>query len=119
MKANFDDQLKIAASGRKLEACGTLDWKDLGGPQNVNKVIVTVTITQAGVSAGGTSREFSNPIREWMIDLRPGPGQKFQPGPAEAKGTLTVADPPPDTRTSGTPAFSWDGKPNLVFGLSS
>jgi hypothetical protein len=119
MKANFQDQLKIAASGRKLEACGPLDWNDLSGPQNVNKVIVTVTITQAGVLAEGTSGELDNAVQEWMIDLRPGPGQKFQPGPAQASGTLTVTDPPPTTRASGVPDFSWDGTPNLMFGLSS
>ena len=116
MKANFDDELKIAASGRKLEACGPLAWTDPGGPQNVNKVIVTVTITQGDVSAQGTSGEFDNPVPEWMIDLRPGPGQKFQPGPAQAKGTFTVADPTSGTRASGTPDFSWDGTPNLVLG---
>ena len=41
------------------------------------------------------------------------------PDDLKAKGTLTVADPPPDDPRSGTPDFSWDGTPNLAFGVDS
>lgn len=111
MKARFDDQMKISAAGRKLQACGPLDWNDPGGPQNANKITVTVTITQGGVTATKTSGEFARPTAEWMVDLRPGPGQKFGVGPAQATGTLTVTEMA--TGASAGPPFNWNGDTDL------
>jgi hypothetical protein len=115
MRAKFDDKLNFRADGRWLEACGPLDWKDPLGPQNANKVIVTVRITQNGVVAQGTSDEFDRPEGEWMIFVRPGPGQKFQAGPAQAIGTLTVTetDPSHPSDPNGPLTFSWEGSPTL------
>jgi hypothetical protein len=48
---------------------------------------------------------------EWMIYLRPPPGQKFNPGPALAIGTLTVTEPAPGSTGPGT--FSWHESPQL------
>jgi hypothetical protein len=110
MKARFDDQLKLAADGRKLEACGELDWDEIQS----NKVTATVTITQAGVAAAGTSAVLDRGAPEWMVNLRPQPGQKFQAGQAQANGVLTFTDCPP----AGEEPFPWDGQPDLTFDLS-
>ena len=113
MKTNFDDQLKISADGRRLEACGELEWDD----PTSNEIVVTVTITQGAVVATKRSNPFVRPAAEWMVDLRPGPGQKFQEGPAQATGVLRVTVSFP-AGASAEPDFSWAGNPNLAFDVS-
>src|SRR5262249_23325512 len=114
MKPRFDDTLELKSAGRWLEVCGDLGWDDPGGPQGANKVIVTVRISQAGVVAQGTSEEFDRNEAEWMVYVRPGAGQKFDGGQADALATLTVPDPPTGP-VSGGPPFSWQATPTLVF----
>jgi hypothetical protein len=111
MKARFDDPLKISADGRKLEACGQLIWDD----PDSHKVEVTVTITQGGAVAQDTSGAFDRGAPEWMVNLRPGSGQKFQAGQAQAKGTLAVTVVDPSGNAKAGPPFSWDGQPDLEF----
>jgi hypothetical protein len=104
MKANFDtDPLKIRSDGRWLEACGPLDWADVNEPTPADKVIVAVRIVQNDVEAQGISHVCDTSQPEWMIYLRPAPGQKFQPGPAHGTAMLTVTDPlsRPDPKTVG------------------
>lgn len=114
MKANFDDELNLKANGRSLEACGPLDWTSQEGPRGADKVKVTAKVTdQNGVMAEGTSDQCDTSMDEWMIQLRPDHGQKFQPGPAEASGTLTVTHPPPSGAGSGT--FTWQQSLQLQF----
>ena len=107
MKARFDSPLQLTANGRKLKACGELDWND----PDSNTVIVTITVTQGGVVAAGTSPPFARGTAEWMVDLRPNPGQKFQDGQADANGMLTITDPP----AVGVAHFRWDDQPDLTF----
>lgn len=114
MRSNFDDGLNLKADGRGLEACGRLDWTSPDGPQGADKVTVTAKVTdQNGVMAEGTSDECGNSVTEWMVHLRPGPGQKFQPGPAQASGTLTVTHPPP--ASTGSATFTWQQSVQLQF----
>lgn len=110
MKANFDPDLKFRSDGRWLEACGPLIWIDPGGLQG-DKVVVAVRINQNGVIAHGISDEFDKTITDWMIMIRPAPGQKFQTGTAQGVGVLTVTHPPPGSTPPGT--FSWHDSPQL------
>jgi hypothetical protein len=111
MRSNFENPLKLKSDGRWLEACGPFDWRSSAGPP-ASKVIVTVRITsQNGVLGQGTSHECDTSMDEWMIYLRPPPGQKFNPGPALAIGTLTVTEPAPGSTGPGT--FSWHESPQL------
>jgi hypothetical protein len=111
MKANFDnDPLKIRSDGRWLEACGPLQWGNTTGPEPADKVLLAVRVVQDGVEAHGVSDVCDKPQSEWMIYLRPAPGAKFQPGPAEATGMLTVTEPnsePPRT-------FGWQQHVELI-----
>jgi hypothetical protein len=91
VKTRFDDKLQLKSNGRHLEACGPLEWDASEGPPG-NDVVVTVTVTQDHVLAQGTSTVCTRPSAEWMIELRPQPGEKFKAGPAHAIGTLTVTD---------------------------
>ena len=114
MKANFDNELKLKANGRSLEACGPLLWVSPDGPQGADKVIVTAQVTdQNGVVAEGTSDQCDTSMDEWMVQLRPDHGGKFQPGPAKASGTLTVTHPPPSGTGSAT--FTWQQSLELQF----
>src|SRR5689334_9052895 len=115
MKPRFEDDLELKSAGRWLEVCGPLGWDDPDGPQGANKVIVTVRITQDGVVAQGTSEEFDRGEPEWMVYVRPAPGQKFHGGGAQGLGMLTVTDPPTAPSGGGPPIFSWQGTPTLAF----
>ena len=100
MFANFENDQKLKADGRWLEACGPLLWGDPRGPEPADKVIVAVTVTQNGVVASGTSHECGTSEKEWMIYIRPAPGQKFRAGKANGTAMLTVTGPlsdPPKT----------------------
>jgi hypothetical protein len=108
VKTRFDDKLQLKSAGRHLQACGPLEWDVTDGPPG-NGVTITVTVTQGNVLAQGTSTPCTRPAAEWMIELRPGPGEKFDAGPAHAIGTLTVTDP------ADGATFSWQGAPTLTF----
>lgn len=108
MKTRFDEKLQLKSDGRHLEACGPLEWDAPDGPSG-NGVTVRVTVTQGNVLAEGKSSVCSRPTEEWMIELRPQPGEKFEAGPAHATGTLTVTDP-----NSGE-TFNWEDAPTLTF----
>jgi hypothetical protein len=112
MKANFEDELKIRSDGRWLEACGPLDWGDTDEPTPANKVIVAVRVVdQNGIEAHGTSDVCGTSEMEWMVYLRPAPGQKFQVGPAEGIATLTVTEP---LSTPNPKTLAWRQSVQLV-----
>jgi hypothetical protein len=108
MKAKFDTKMQIKSDGRKLEACGPLDWGEQGGLQ-AQKVIVDARITQGNVIAQGTTHECDDSLAEWMVDLKPPPGKKFQEGTAHFDGVLMAIDP------QSNQTWEWDGDITLTF----
>jgi hypothetical protein len=110
MKAKFDQKMQLKSDGRKLNACGELDWKntDVDGLE-ASKVIVQATITQGNVIAQGRTHECDDSIAEWMVDLKPPHGQKFQEGNAHFDGVLVAIDP------QSNQTQEWDGDLTLTF----
>jgi hypothetical protein len=91
----FDDPLFYTADGRWLDACGPLAWDDDSqGPQNAQRVTVAATVSQNGVVGQGMGTFVNGADDEWMIAVRPPQGGKFVAGAAQARGVLTVTDPP-------------------------
>jgi hypothetical protein len=110
MKAKFAEAMQLKSDGRRLEACGDLDWKNKepDGLQ-AQKVIVNAKITQGNVIAQGRTHECDDSIAEWMVDLKPPHGQKFQEGAAHFDGVLVAIDP------QSNQTFEWDGDLTLTF----
>jgi hypothetical protein len=110
MKAKFDTKMQIKSDGRKLKACGPLNW-DNTDPDGLDatQVIVHATITQGAVVAEGTTHECTSTLSEWMVDIMPAHGQKFHEGDADFNGVLTAIDP------QSNQTWKWDGNITLTF----
>jgi hypothetical protein len=96
MFGNIEDPLEFRPGGRWLELCGPLLWGDARGPEPANRVTVAAMVTQTlngnTVEAQGMA-SFNTDDDEWMINVRPGPGETFGAGPAQVTARATVTDP--------------------------
>jgi hypothetical protein len=96
MFGNVEDPLEFRSAGRWLELCGPLLWGDPRGPEPANRATVAATVTQKlngnTVEAQGMAT-FNTNDDEWMINVRPAPGDRFEAGPATVLAHATVTDP--------------------------
>ena len=95
MRSNFDSPMEI--ENGVVEACGELDWKGETG------VSVMVTLIQRQHHAVGTasSKSFSPPADEWMVEFEATGANGFSAGPAHAIGVLSAVD------SHGVTVFHW------------
>lgn len=98
MFGNVEETLEFRSAGRWLELCGPLIWGDPQGPEPANRATVAATVTQTlngnTVEAQGMAT-FTTDDDEWMINVRPGPGDKFDVGQADVEVHAVVTDPLP------------------------
>jgi hypothetical protein len=84
MRSKFQSPLRIV-DGR-VKARGKFEWET-----GEKQALVSVSITQRGAKAGGMTtspNEFERPAKSWTLDIDPGYGRKFKPGPADAIGIV-------------------------------
>ena len=84
MQSRFDSSLKIVNG--KVRARGPLEW---AAGERESLVSVSISQKDHNVAAMATSpKEFKKPRKNWALDIKPGYGSKFKPGPANAIGIV-------------------------------
>jgi hypothetical protein len=84
VRSNFEKALRIVDGA--VKARGTLDWE-----AGETEALVSVSISQRGKKVAGMAtspEEFKRSAKNWKLDIKPGYGRKFKPGPADAIGIV-------------------------------
>jgi hypothetical protein len=107
MKSNFDEELPLQNDRRRVRAAGPIDWATDDRGEEV--VEFKATITQNGVSAEGRRGPFKRgEDTEWWCQADTDDNQRFEPGPATAKGVIVVKTP------SGLGEIPWNDEVTLT-----
>ena len=84
MRSNFQSRLRIVNG--VVKARGRFEWET-----GETEALVSVSISQKGAKVAGMATspdEFERPVKNWKLDIDPGYGRKFKPGPADAIGIV-------------------------------
>ncbi len=84
MRSKFQQALRIVDG--VVKARGTLEWET-----GEKEALVSISISQKGAKVAGMATspdEFERPVKNWKLDIDPGYGRKFKPGPADAIGIV-------------------------------
>jgi hypothetical protein len=89
MKANFDNTLRLENNRTRVDAAGPLDWEGSSGRCDID-VTITQSVNGTTVTATGDTGSYNEGDDRWDTNANTQNGRQFQPGAAQASGTINL-----------------------------